>query len=223
MNPLSYINRKIRYIKLKKKNVFIDKSYVDNNTVFGGNNIISRKCVIRNCSIGVGTYIQDNCFLNKTKIGKWCSIASNVRIVSGNHPTKTFVSTHPLFYSSNGKGKLKFLSHNLYDEYSYVDSEQKYYCEIGNDVWIGDNVLILNGVKIGDGAIIAAGAVVTKNVEPYSIYGGVPAKYLGSRFNSDEIKKLLNVKWWNKSIDWLNENASSFASITSLLEALNDN
>lgn len=73
-----------------------------------------------------------------------------------------------------------------------------YPVEIENDVWIGTSVIIMDGVKIGDGAILAAGSVVTNNVPPYAIVGGVPAKIMKYRFNSDEIEYLLSFKWWDK-------------------------
>ena len=94
---------------------------------------------------------------------------------------------------------------NLFDEFPSTD--------IGNDVWIGNNVIIKYGVKIGDGAILGAGAVVTKDVEPYSIVGGVPAKVIKYRFSPDEIKFLLAFKWWDKDLNWLKENKHKFQNI----------
>ena len=75
---------------------------------------------------------------------------------------------------------------------------------IGNDVWIGSNVTIMSGVKIGDGACIASHSVVTKNVEPYTVVGGNPAKVIKKRFNNDVINKLLELKWWDKEDDEIN-------------------
>ena len=84
---------------------------------------------------------------------------------------------------------------------------------IGNDVWIGSNVIIMSGVRIGDGAVIAAGAIVTKNVEPYSIVGGVPAKTIRRRFEENQIEYLRKIEWWNRSEDWIKKNAASFTDI----------
>ena len=83
---------------------------------------------------------------------------------------------------------------------------------IGNDVWIGESVVIIDGLKIGTGSIIAAGAVVTKDVEPYSIVGGVPAKLIRFRFEKDIVQKLLNSKWWELSETEFIDNISTFNS-----------
>ncbi|MEO1486680.1 MAG: CatB-related O-acetyltransferase, partial [Bacteroidota bacterium] len=90
--------------------------------------------------------------------------------------------------------------------------------EIGNDVWIGAQVTILDGVKIGDGAIIASGALVNRDVPPYSIWGGVPAKEIKKRFDEHVIERLLAIKWWDKEYSWLKDNANTFTDINTFLE-----
>ena len=92
--------------------------------------------------------------------------------------------------------------------------------EIGNDVWIGEGACIVSGVKIGDGAVIGAHAVVTKNVEPYSIVAGVPAKEIRKRFDDTVIHKLLELKWWDWSEDKLKKYGNSFSSPDVLLKDL---
>lgn len=131
--------------------------------------------------IGDGTYIcGDTCIDYCESIGKYCSIARDVSIGVGEHPTD-WISTSPLFYNKNRR---------LVGETTYENSNVVGGTIIGNDVWIGTKVVILKGVKIGNGAIIAAGAVVTKDVLPYSVVGGVPAKEIKKRF-SDEIIEIL--------------------------------
>lgn len=95
---------------------------------------------------------------------------------------------------------------------------KNYLIEIGNDVWIGDRVTILDGIRIGDGAIIGSGAVVTKDIEPYTINVGVPAKSIRKRFIEDEIKFLLEFKWWNKDWEWIKINSDKFESIENFID-----
>jgi len=121
----------------------------------------------------------------KLKIGKFCSIADNVRILVDLNHRIDWISTYPF------GGVIKDIPIN--PEHSIGKGNM----EIGNDVWICTSVTILPGVNIGNGAVIAAGAVVTKNVLPYEIVGGNPAKHIKFRFNEDQIKSLEKIAWWN--------------------------
>jgi len=131
----------------------------------------------------------------KLHVGKFCSIAGNVKVyLGGNHRTD-WVTTYPfghtnqkIFRNYNGAGH----------------PSTKGDVVIGNDVWIGDNVTIMSGVTIGDGAVIANNSHVVKNVEPYCLVGGNPANLIKKRFTDDQINKLLEIKWWKwdeKKID----------------------
>lgn len=180
------------------------------NTKFEGCNAIGNDTMFSG-SIGFGSYVGAKCEIC-AQIGKFCSIASYVRIVSGTHPV-TMVSTHPAFYSSAKQSGITFVSENLFNE----GTEKTI---VGNDVWIGSGATILGGVDIGDGSIIAAGAIVTKDVPPYSVVGGVPAKIIKYRFSEEQIAKLLEFKWWDKDIDWLKTHSSLFSCIDNFMEGL---
>lgn len=192
-----------------KRNLSIHKKvYIGNNvdftdTSFHGSNRISSGVSLPNSNIGYGTYIGRNAFLPRISIGKYSSIAQGVQVVCGHHPINECISTSPAFYSRRMGGNLTYVDRDYYGVYKYADKHHKFFCSIGNDVWIGVNVLLMEGVTIGDGAIVGAGAVVTHDIEPYSIYAGVPAKKIGQRFDDDKIKKLLNYKWWNKGERWI--------------------
>ena len=190
------------------------------NTQFEGNNDIDRGTVLQNCQIGFATKISGQCKFANTKIGKYCSIAPCVRVAVGTHPSRDFVSTCPVFYSTRVQRGFTFANENLFEEFTYADNNQKLSVVIGNDVWIGTGATILQGVHIGDGAIVAAGAVVTKDVEPYAIVGGVPAKLIRKRFNDDQIKLLLADEWWNKDFDWLRQHAGLFSNIEAYLSRI---
>lgn len=191
------------------------------DTTFEGFNTVSKLSTVMSSEIGFATYIASYSKIFKCKIGRYCSIGQKVQVVFGNHPTKFFVSTHPSFYSTITPVNFSYVNTNKFDEYTFTDSSKKYFVEIGNDVWIGYQALIMSGVKIGDGAVIASGAVVTKNVPPYAIVGGVPATIIRYRFEKADVNFLLNLQWWNRDQQWIRENSHNFEDLKNLKERLN--
>jgi len=145
---------------------------------------------IKESECGEYTYGLDNILVKdfetgqQLKIGKFCSISSNVTIMlGGDHPVN-YITTYPL--------SKYFLIDNNYKKWGKLGD-----VIIGNDVWLGHGVTIMSGVKIGDGSIIAANSHLTKDVPPYSIFGGNPAKMIRKRFTDEQISKLLEIKWWD--------------------------
>jgi acetyltransferase-like isoleucine patch superfamily enzyme len=181
------------------------------NTIFGRYNWIGREVILVNSQLGSYTYIQSGSLINNCSIGSFCSIGANVTIAPGKHPTTRFVSTYPSFFSTPGNLLDNFTDQNVFETSVRVD--------IGHDVWIASNVLIIDGIKIGNGAVVAANAVVTEDVEPYSIVGGVPAKHLKYRFLTDEIAFLQEFKWWDKEVSWLKANVSKFWSLEDFIKS----
>jgi phosphonate metabolism protein (transferase hexapeptide repeat family) len=125
-----------------------------------------------------------------TEVGKFCSIASHVRINPGNHPMER-VTQHHMTYRRREYG---FSDH---DDAAFFEWRRAHKCFIGHDGWIGHAATIMPGVVIGTGAVIGSGAVVTKDVEPYTIAVGIPARPMRKRFSSSVIDRLLAIAWWN--------------------------
>ena len=161
-------------------------------------------------SIGDFTYIGHGAKISNASIGQFVAIGPEVIIGGGRHPTRRFVSVHPVFYSLRRQSLITFSDANYFDETQPVS--------IGNDVWIGARAIVLDGITIGDGAVVGAGAVVTHDVAPYAIVGGVPAKIIRYRFTEEQRRFLLEFRWWNRDIKWLRRNVDRMRDISKLID-----
>ena len=208
---LKYLYKFYKSLLLRKKNIWVSPyCFFNQATVFEGNNKIGQGTSVSNSIVGRNTYIGTNSDFHNCKIGRFCSIASNIKVIAETHPSSVFVSTSPSFFSTLMQNGQTFVKKNRFEEHLTIEG---YNVIIGNDVWIGANVIIKGGVKIGNGAIVAMGAVVTKDVPPYAIVGGVPAKVIKYRFTEDQIKKLEEIKWWDKSDSWSQNHVDEFENI----------
>lgn len=176
------------------------------NSILGDSTQIGSGCVFSNSSIGFRSYMSSNCSFYNTKIGKYCSIGENVHLVNAVHPI-TYCSTSPYFHKKSFMKKDTGCT-NIFEVTERTSDGV--YLDIGHDVWIGNNVSLKGGIKVGTGAVIAMGAVVTKDVPPYAVVGGVPARVLKYRFSDDIIEQLCQTKWWDKDENWISKNVNLF-------------
>jgi acetyltransferase-like isoleucine patch superfamily enzyme len=155
--------------------------------------------------VGRFTYGKPEFFLwndsEKIEIGSFCSIANEVAIFGGGEHRSDWVSTYPLrmVFGLPGAG-------------SDGQPASRGTTKIGSDVWIGFRSTILSGVTIGDGAVVAAGSIVTKDVPPYAVVAGTPAKVVKMRFPPEQVEQLLKIRWWNWPIEKVKENVSALCS-----------
>jgi len=165
-----------RIKKWKRRSSPYTKDKIDGSRFFIGDYTYGRPAVLE---------FQEN---TRLVIGKYCSIAPNVKIFLGGNHRIDWLTTYPfsdwpdVFPSATG-----ITGHPA----------SKGDVVIGNDVWIGHSSIILSGINIADGAVLAAGSVVSKNVGPYEIWGGNPARFIKKRFSDEIIQKLLEIKWWD--------------------------
>lgn len=173
----------------------VEKSSISKKAKVWGN------CRVFHSELGDYSYLGPNSRLIHTRVGRFCSIAANCIIGMGSHPLN-YLSTSSIFTAPhNGLGQ-SWTKKAFFEEYKPII--------IGNDVWIGQRAMLIGGVKIGDGAVVGAGAIVTKDVPPYAIVAGVPARIIRYRFPDKVIAELQSLKWWDMPEDVLKKHISSF-------------
>ena len=164
-----------------ENNALITNSKFDNFIAVGP------RVVMHYCEVGSHSYLAQEVLAYHVKIGNYCSIGPRVIFGHGDHPV-TRLSSSPEFYTPSSFNGHSYVQEVTFEEFSPI--------LVGHDVWIGANAYVKHGVNIGNGAIIAAGAVVTRDVSPYSIVGGVPAKELKKRFSTPIIEQIERLEWW---------------------------
>lgn len=172
---------------------------------------INSGATIVDCTIGRYTYTCYDDEIVNCEIGQFCSISDEVVIGGAEHPIE-WVSTSPVFQNVKHSGPKK--------RFSKHDFEGIARTHIGNDVWIGRRAIVKAGVNIGDGAVVGSGAVVTKDVPPYAIVAGMPAKVIKYRFDEDTIAQLLKTKWWDMPDEKIEKHAGNFTNVHVFLKEL---
>ena len=185
---------------------------IDLFTDLEGSNRLGNRVNIQSTYVGFGSYIAEGSVLRHTRVGRFCSIGDSVKSGLGSHPSKDFVSTHPAFFSTKKQAGFSYVELDVFEELPTPTGEG-YVVSIGNDVWIGSSVVILDGVRISDGAIIGANSTVTKDVPPYSVCVGSPARVIRHRFDETHRNFLSTFKWWDKEPAWIAKNARYFRSV----------
>lgn len=192
----------IDFVKLSKDHPTIGEGGQTKDTTFGQYVEIGSQNFIDNSTIDDYTYTGQLCFIQNSELKKFISMAAMVRIGPTNHPYNR-PSQHIFAYNGTGYGFGD-------PDTAFLQKRRELKTVIGNDVWLGHDVVVQAGVTIGDGAVIGAGAVVTKDVEPYTIIGGIPGKKIKDRF-PDEIKTdLEKISWWDWSREELEANYADF-------------
>lgn len=210
-----HIENQVVGYPLLEKNIYAEwNTHIDATTDFEGRNAVAVRSQLYGCVLGYASYVSYDTILRNVQVGRYTSIGPNVRVIAGQHPAAKYVSTHPMFYSTHPNVRKSYVTDDLFEEFRYTVSG--YRVEIGNDVWIGDGVAIMEGVSIADGTIVAADANVVKDTEPYSIVGGNPARLIRYRFEEEDRKFLLELKWWDKGEAWIEEHAAYFNDIERL-------
>lgn len=174
--------------------------------------VVGTSCNVVGLVMDRYSYFGDNCQIVNAQIGAFCSISDHVFIGGAEHPMD-WVSTSPVFQNTRHSGPSK--------RFARFDLPKTKKTIIGNDVWIGHGVTIKQGVVIGNGAVVGSNALVTKDVPPYAIVGGVPAKTIKYRFSEEVMDRLEKIQWWNLPDEKITEVVDLFHIKNPTLEDIN--
>ncbi|XXN64924.1 DapH/DapD/GlmU-related protein [Enterobacter ludwigii] len=189
----------------KLQHTVIDPSVRMRETQIGAQCEVLAETYIEYSELGDFSYLGEHCCVADAQIGRFTAIANHVRIGAPNHPMDR-ASQHRFTYCP------EYYDAQAARDNDFFAARRAERVVIGNDVWIGHGVIVLPGVTVGDGAVLAAGAVVTKDVPPYTIVGGVPAKVIRARFATDIAAQLQAIAWWNWPLEKLMANLADFQS-----------
>jgi acetyltransferase-like isoleucine patch superfamily enzyme len=182
------------------------------NVKFEGTNKVYKYARLRDATLGKFSYVSRGTQLYNAEVGRFTCIGPESVIGPGEHPVRGYITSHPAFYSTLAQAGRTFVNRNYVEEIPRT--------LIGHNVWIGARVIVRAGVRIGDGAVIAAGAVVVNDVAPYTVVGGVPAKWIRDRFDQ-ELKDIIHQSaWWDWEPEKLAKHADAFRDEKMFIELL---
>ena len=201
-----------QYIRIKNPSCTIDAAILSKNIHLEKHITLEPGCYVAAKKIGKYTFLGMNSYVDKStaSIGRFCSIAMNAKISLQNHPHE-WITTHPFTY----RKKYGFVPENI-----DIEGVNNKTTNIGHDVWIGANVTILAGVIVGNGAIIGANSLVSKDIEPYSIVSGIPARHVRFRFDEENIQKIQKSQWWNWDDEKIKANLAKFSNVDEFLKSI---
>lgn len=187
-----------KFVKKILRGKCVRNSQIDSTAVVNsGSSVV-------NSTMGAYSYCSYDCNIINARIGTFCSLANNI-IIGGDEHLMEWLSTSPVFQDVKHSGPTKKFARHILPMPKLT--------LIGNDVWIGDRAIIKQGVIVGDGAVIGVGAIVTKDVPPYAVVAGIPAKVLKYRFDEGTISDLLKIKWWDMSESELSKYSDSIMNV----------
>lgn len=195
-------------------------AHAKSGSCFEGMNLLGHDSIFKG-RLGFGSYIGNRCRLHAC-IGRFTSIAPGVSCNPGTHPYRSpYVTTSPCFVFPNHPAG-SFAKTETFKGQRNANQQKHIDIIIGNDCWIGQDVFFVGGITVGNGAVVLARAVVTKDVPPYSIVGGIPARILGYRYDKETIEVLNESQWWNLPLEWLRLNWQKLSDLEEFKKTLAD-
>lgn len=223
---MKHLTQALRYVYMRLKHRgrvhFPYSAVIGKNAEFEGCNAVGERSEFAG-RMGMYSYMSKDCDMFAS-VGRFTSIGDNVRTVMYRHPvTYPYASTSPMFYSTLKQcGVPNFADRQMFGERMMKDAQHGCAVAIGNDCWINSHVTLISGITVGDGAVVLAGAVVTRDVPPYAIVAGIPAKVIKYRYSEADIKWLMDKQWWNMPAERLQEHWQDFCDIDRLKSALSE-
>jgi len=193
-----------RLLRWRNPGLEVGRDYIVHRCEFERGVAVGDGSYLVHANIGAHSYLGPRSIVAHATIGRYCAIAADVAIGTGSHPLERNVSIHPMFYLHRPP-KWGLVEADSFQEFRHTI--------VGSDVWIGTKAVLRDGIEVGHGAVLGAGAIATRDLEPYGVYVGAPARLVRFRFSNEEIAKLLAARWWDRDEQWIRRNARYFDDV----------